>query len=132
MRETLGYLPQEFGFHPKVSAENLLGDLLERNTFWELKTRQATAQQMPDGTWQVRLDVDARKVAVDPQGAETNLAMNDPIEIGAYAANGRELHRALHASAPARRRSPSPSRSAPPARASIRVICSSTSSRATT
>ncbi|MGH7503573.1 MAG: hypothetical protein ACREL7_17740 [Longimicrobiales bacterium] len=67
------------------SLQYLLGDLLERNTFWELETRQATAQQTASGAWQVSLDVVARKVAVDTAGIETNMPMNDLVEIGVYA-----------------------------------------------
>lgn len=48
----------------------LLGDLIEHNTFWELKTNRATSRQTPGG-WQVSLDVVARKVVVDESGAET-------------------------------------------------------------
>jgi hypothetical protein len=67
--------------------QHLLGDLFERNTFWELETRQATAQPTA-GAWQVTLDVVARKVAVDTAGVETNLPMDDLIEIGVYAPAG--------------------------------------------
>ena len=80
-----------------ASLQPLLGDLLERNTFWELKTRKATAQQTSAGQWRVTLDVDARKVAVDTAGVETNIAMNDPIEIGVFAPTGDQpLYLAMH------------------------------------
>jgi len=79
-----------------ASLRSLLGDLLERNTFWELKTKKATAQQIATGAWRVTLDVEARKVAVDKTGVETNLAMNDPIEIGVFGPNGDQpLYRAM-------------------------------------
>ena len=84
------------------SLQELLGDLLERNTFWELKTRQASVQQTPGGEWQVRIDVEARKVVVDTAGAETDLPMNDLIEIGVFApaqageARGKPLELAMH------------------------------------
>jgi hypothetical protein len=56
---------------------------------------------MPNGQWKVSLDVVARKVAVDTQGAETEVAMNDLIEIGAFAARadeerGKPLYLAMH------------------------------------
>ena len=84
------------------SLQGLLGDLLERNTFWELTTRQASMQQGPGGEWQVSLDVEARKVVVDTAGAETDMPMNDLVEIGVFApadsgqARGELLYRALH------------------------------------
>lgn len=84
------------------SLQYLLLDLLERNTFWELETRQAMALQAPGGEWQVRLDVEARKVAVDTSGAETEIPMDDLTEIGVYAPSesgespGTPLYLAMH------------------------------------
>jgi len=59
-------------------------------------------RRTPRGEWQVSIDVEARKVAVDTLGAETAIAMNDLIEIGVFApaaageARGRPLHLAMH------------------------------------
>jgi ABC-type transport system involved in multi-copper enzyme maturation permease subunit len=79
------------------SLQGLLGDLLERNTFWELSARQACVQQAPSGEWQVALDVVARKVVVATEGVETDLPMDDLIEIGVYApAQPGQARRALH------------------------------------
>lgn len=38
VRQTLGYLPQEFGRYPHVSAENLLG-LLRQVNLWDVRTQ---------------------------------------------------------------------------------------------
>jgi hypothetical protein len=84
------------------SLQYLLGDLFERNTFWELEARQASAQQTPGGEWQVSLEVLARKVVVDTAGVETDVPMNDLIEIGVYApaedgeARGTPLYLEMH------------------------------------
>ena len=84
------------------SLQYLLGDLLERNTFWELQASEASAQQTASGEWEVTLDVVARKVAVDTEGVETDLPMNDLVEIGVFAPAeagevlGRPLHMAMH------------------------------------
>ena len=59
------------------SYRTLLHDLFEANTFWELKTERATAEQTEAGAWQVTLDVRARKVVVDTAGIETVLPMDD-------------------------------------------------------
>jgi len=67
------------------SLHTLLGDLLERNTFWELTTERATAEPTPDGAWRVELEVRARKAVVDTLGAETETAMDDLVEVGVYA-----------------------------------------------
>jgi ABC-2 type transport system permease protein len=88
-----------YGELKKVTPEplhSLLADLLERNTFWELKTTGATAQPIPGGKWQLSLQVEARKVVVDEEGRETEVPMDDPVEIGAFAPAGEELYRSMH------------------------------------
>lgn len=67
------------------SHQYLLRDLFETNTFWELKTERATAGQIKADTWQVTLDVEARKVVVDEKGVETEVPMNDWVEVGVFA-----------------------------------------------
>ncbi len=62
----------------------LLHDLFEVNTFWELETERVTAEQTDAGAWQVTLDVRARKVVVDESGVETEVPMNDSVEIGIF------------------------------------------------
>ena len=64
VRKTLGYLPQEFGIYPKVSAEELL------DHFALLK-----------GVAERR----ARKVVVDEAGVETEAPMDEGVEIGVFA-----------------------------------------------
>lgn len=59
------------------SLQYLLHDLFEANTFWELETERATAEQTEAGTWQVTLDVQARKLEVDSEGVETPVPMDD-------------------------------------------------------
>ncbi len=67
------------------SLQYLLHDLFEANTFWELETEQATAEQTEADTWQVVLSVHARKVVVDSVGIETVVPMNDWVEVGVFA-----------------------------------------------
>jgi ABC-2 type transport system permease protein len=83
------------------SLQSLLHDLFEVNTFWEFETERATAEQTEAGTWQVTLDVRARKVVVNEDGAETELPMDDQIEVGVFApaaggALGEELYLQRH------------------------------------
>ncbi|MBC5773106.1 ABC transporter permease [Pontibacter sp. KCTC 32443] len=80
------------------SAQSLLHDLFEKNTFWELKTEQATAKQTKTGAWQVTFNVQARKFMVDSIGVETKLPMKDWIEIGVFAAakEGEKLGKPLY------------------------------------
>jgi hypothetical protein len=64
--------------------QSLLHDLFEQNTFWELETKRAGARQTAAGAWQVTLDVRARKVVADEAGVETEVPMDDWIEIGVF------------------------------------------------
>lgn len=83
------------------SLQSLLGDLFERNTYWELETKSVSTKAAGEGKWLVTLDVTARKVVVDTRGAETEVPLNDLVEIGVYAAGGNAtrgapLYRAMH------------------------------------
>lgn len=64
----------------------LLQDLFEVNTLWGLETKRATAEETDAGTWQVTLEIEARKVVVDGDGNETEMPMDDWIEVGVFAA----------------------------------------------
>ena len=78
--------------HRKLQAvtpdqfQSLLHDLFEKNTFWDLETERATAQQTAAGTWQGTLNVRARKVVVDETGIETEVPMNDLVQVGVFGA----------------------------------------------
>jgi hypothetical protein len=61
-------------------------DLVEANTHWELETKRATSERVADGGWRVTLDVQARKVVVETASRETEVPMNDLVEVGVYAA----------------------------------------------
>ena len=84
------------------SLQYLLHDLFEANTFWELETEGATAEETDAGAWQVTLDVRARKVVVDAGGVETEVPMDDSVEIGVFApvekgeASGKPLYVQMH------------------------------------
>jgi ABC-2 type transport system permease protein len=67
------------------SLRYLLHDLFEANTYWELTTDQAAAERTAAGTWRVTLDVRTRKVVVDTAGVETEVPMNDWVEVGVSA-----------------------------------------------
>lgn len=64
----------------------LLVDMFEANTYWEFEAKQVKAEQIATGEWQVTLDVRARKIVVDEQGVETEVPMNDLVEVGMFAA----------------------------------------------
>ena len=70
------------------SLQYLLHDLFEVNTFWQLATPRVTAVQTDEGAWQVTLDVRARKIVYDSAGVETEVPMDEWVEIGVF---GRAL-----------------------------------------
>jgi hypothetical protein len=60
------------------SFQYLLRDLFEKNTFWEVDAKQATAKQTAGDAWQVTLNVRARKFVADEEGVTTARAGIDP------------------------------------------------------
>lgn len=81
-RELQAVTPEELQY--------LLADFFEANTYWELETKQVEVEQIAADEWQVMLVVRARKIVVDEQGVETEVPMNDLIEVGVFAAAGDE------------------------------------------
>lgn len=79
-RELQAVTPEELRY--------LLVDLFEANTYWELATKRVEAERVGSGEWRVTLDVRARKVSVDEAGVETEVPMDDLVEIGVFAAAG--------------------------------------------
>ncbi|GAA4310394.1 ABC transporter permease/M1 family aminopeptidase [Nibribacter koreensis] len=77
-------LYQELKMATPDSLKTLLHDFFAANTFWDLKTEQATAKQTNPGTWQVTLTVQAKKFVVDSIGVETKALIKDWVEIGVY------------------------------------------------
>jgi hypothetical protein len=67
------------------SLQYLLYDLFEMNTFWEFKGEQVKAVETESGTWQVTLEVQARKIVYDGAGVESEVPMDELVEIGVFA-----------------------------------------------
>jgi ABC-2 type transport system permease protein len=83
------------------SLQYLLVDLFEKNTFWDLSTKQAVVERSANGQFRVTLTVNARKVVVDTAGAETEVPMNDLVEVGAFVGTsaksmGERVYLGLH------------------------------------
>ena len=72
------------------SLQTLLGDLLERNTYWDLETHGVTAASTGVGAWQVSIDLTAHKATVDSAGVETPVPMDDLVEVGVYGSGESE------------------------------------------
>ena len=80
------------------SLRYLLHDLFEVNTFWQLETERATAEQTAAGTWRVTLGVRARKMVYDSAGVETEVPMDEWVPVGVFgpAGQGGELSEPLY------------------------------------
>jgi ABC-2 type transport system permease protein len=80
------------------SLNYLLHDLFEVNTFWELDAIQVKAKPTTEGTWEVTMDLEARKVVVDSAGTETEVQMDEWIQVGVFGAGepGDDLTRPLY------------------------------------
>jgi len=63
----------------------LLTDLFETMTLWDVKTQRAAVRRLPDGKYEVTLEVMAQKLRADGMGVETPTPMNDLVEVGIFA-----------------------------------------------
>jgi hypothetical protein len=100
---TLRRLLAEFAFKPAPYAnasdflrvlreeagpdhEQLITDLFERITLYDLKLETAESRKLADGRWQTTLSVQARKLYVDGQGKETATPLDGNFEVGLFTA----------------------------------------------
>ncbi|HVI34009.1 ABC transporter permease/M1 family aminopeptidase [Phenylobacterium sp.] len=68
-------------------AQQLITDLVEKITLYDLKTKTAVAKKRPDGRYDVTLTVEARKMYADGQGKETPAAMaGELFDVGVFTA----------------------------------------------
>jgi aminopeptidase N len=80
------------------NLQYLMKDLFEQITEFSNRTLGAQAKKRPDGTYLVNIDVDARKFTADEKGNETEVPVDDWIEIGAFAKppKGQKYGKVLH------------------------------------
>jgi aminopeptidase N len=67
------------------SLHPLLTDLFETVTLWDVETERASMVRTATGEYVVTLDIVARKVRADDDGDETEVPMDDVVEIGVFA-----------------------------------------------
>ncbi|MFA5964940.1 MAG: M1 family aminopeptidase [Sphingomonas sp.] len=69
----------------RTPAEHeLVLDLLDRITIYDLKAPTATVRKLPDGTFETSITVDAAKFYADGKGKETATPLADDIDIGLF------------------------------------------------
>ena len=66
------------------SLKYVVADLFDTITLYELKSDSSAASRTPDGRWRVDLWVTAKKLRSDSLGRETEVPMNDWIDIGVF------------------------------------------------
>ena len=66
--------------------EQLVVDLFERITLYDLAAREATVRELPDGRFETTVGVDARKLYADGEGKETEAPLEESFELGAFSA----------------------------------------------
>jgi hypothetical protein len=70
------------------SLTYLLTDLFETITLWEVEADRAVVRAIGSGAYEVTLEVRARKMRADSVGNETEVPMDDLVEIGVFAPGG--------------------------------------------
>ena len=71
------------------NLQYLIKDLFEDITLFSNRTLEATAQRRPDGKYDVTIKVEAHKFKADAKGNETEVPVDDWIDIGAFAKPGK-------------------------------------------
>jgi aminopeptidase N len=64
----------------------LITDLFDRIVLLDLKANDAVVTELPNGKYQVRFNVEARKYVSDGAGNETEVPMDEKVEIGVFSA----------------------------------------------
>lgn len=67
-----------------ADKQDLITDLFERITLYDLKAESATATRRADGRWDVTLTVQTRKLYADGKGEETEAPLNETFDIGLF------------------------------------------------
>jgi len=64
--------------------DQLISDLFEKITLYDLKASNATVKRLPDGKYQVTFTVEAKKLYADGQGKETEVSLSEPFDVGVF------------------------------------------------
>ena len=78
-------LVQYFRAEAPADKQEVITDLFERITLYDLETKTATVTKRPDGKYAVRFDVTAMKLRSDEEGEEKQVPIDDWIDVGVFA-----------------------------------------------
>jgi hypothetical protein len=76
--------------------QDLVADLFEKITLYENRAVSATWRREPNGKYEVKLAVEAKKIAADEAGAQREVPMDDWIDIGVLAEDETPLYLRKH------------------------------------
>jgi aminopeptidase N len=68
-----------------ADKQQLITDLFEKITLYDLKAVKATSKRRPDGRYDVTLEVSGAKLYADGKGKETPAPLNEAFDIGLFA-----------------------------------------------
>jgi ABC-2 type transport system permease protein len=66
------------------ASEQVISDLFDRITLYDMKASDAVARRRPDGHYEVSFTVEGRKVYADGTGHESEVPLNEPFDVGAF------------------------------------------------
>jgi ABC-2 type transport system permease protein len=64
--------------------QNLITDLFEKITIWDLKVEEASATERDDGRFDVSIEISSTKFEADGEGRQTEVPLDMPIDIGIF------------------------------------------------
>ncbi|HEY0741269.1 MAG TPA: hypothetical protein VGD40_07405 [Chryseosolibacter sp.] len=67
------------------TLHSLLTDYFEKNIYWNVGADRADTKQIDSSTWEVTLQLHARKFTVDTTGAEIEVPMDEWVQVGVFA-----------------------------------------------
>lgn len=87
-----------FKAHTPDSLQYVITDLFETITLFNNRTASATVKTLSSGKYELTLNVESQKFRADSLGAESEIALNDWIELGVFATPepGKKLGKVLY------------------------------------
>ena len=64
--------------------QQLITDLFEKITLYDIKAMEAVSAKRPDGRYNLTLTIQAKKLYADGQGRETEAPMSETLDVGAF------------------------------------------------
>jgi len=84
-------LIKEFRAVAGADYQQMITDLFERITIFDLRVSEAGAEQMENGSWKVSMDLSAAQYEADGQGQETEVDMAMELDIAIFPEAGKDL-----------------------------------------